>query len=115
MTLNTSYTCFNRISVTDRDFEAKERHLAAQLELETVSDDEDRRNLAREFLLENARSKELWPRRNSLRELAYVLKKYPDLIRDADASELESIAKKSDDETFRRELRGLLKARAGGR
>jgi hypothetical protein len=104
-------TCFNRISVTDPDYEVKERFLRQQLRLEDLADEEIRRDYARSMLLESARSTERWVCWNTLRELAYVLDRYPELIREGEAVTLAGIADASEDPEFARELRALLRSR----
>ena len=67
--------------------------------------------MARSFLLQTARSEMKWTRWNMLRELEYVLRRYPGMVRDEDAAKLEEIAAESSDEGFAKELRALLKKR----
>ena len=103
------YVSFSRISTTDPEYEAKEEFLKQQLRLEAFDNEDDRRNLARRILLENARASASWTQWNMLRELKYVLEEYPSLVRSSDREELGAIAEESTDENFRTELRRLLR------
>ncbi len=107
------FTCFNRISTTDPEYETKEAYLREQLLLESQTDTTGRREMARGFLLEHAASEDPWMRWNMLRELAYVLEEYPDMLDENDAERLREIgqAQESRDARFHRELRALLKKR----
>jgi hypothetical protein len=105
------YTCFNRISSTDPDYAIKERYLQQQLELEALPDPELRRDRARTLLVEHARSPESWLRWNMLRELAYVLDRYPGLVRTTESDGLHKAAEQSSDDEFRKELLILLDRR----
>ena len=104
-------TCSNRISVSDGDYDAKERHLTEQLEIEALSTPEDRRRKSRELLLQNLRAEGKWTRWNALRGLAYVLETYPDMMREADRKELREIAESTVDVEFQQELQALLEDR----
>lgn len=98
----------NRISRSDPDYDAKEECLNDHLRMESLGEEGLRRDAVKEFLRKGARSSQSWTRWNMLRELAYILKKYPELITEADRAELRKLAESSPDDEFRRKLLELL-------
>lgn len=112
--LGPRYTCQHLLSPSDPLFEVKEAHLRDQLRLESVTDEHDRRDLARQMLLDNARSPLSWARQNALLEIAYVRDAYPELLGPVEEAELRAIARSGEDPTFRKRLEQLLEGRKEG-
>lgn len=108
-----TFSCLNRISRSDPDFDAKMAVLVQNLEIRELTDEESRKAHVRQILYENARSTDTWTNWNVARELQYVLQKYPDLLRAEDVKALLEVAEATSDEEFGKELRRLLRDKVG--